>query len=367
MANLRSNAKAFIHERVIYEYMMNRFDESNLKMKHIVKDGRLLHKEKTIRVSALAPIDTLFPDVKYMKIEGDGGKHGRPGEIKFITSDFNYHKDEIEKFNEFKKQRGCIIVLRHDELPKGLLDVYNEIDVFELDRNDFERYVKANFDWYFHKQLQSRDPQHYKIWIMSQSRNFYKWNKKSNVEPAFLSGRWCPKEKGLTGYDISKNDKVIFVKFGREFQISNKVQKCWNEREEIYHNWYIDNIYIADVTLPLTDRKDYCEFYGKDINSPLWMSEVTSKKLWPRVFEFKNKYTIDCDINLKEMYNDLPNIVHPKMYYALTQQMTMEINESQYSQLLEYVLYKQSYIELENRIINTMVTKENNQVGLYEH
>jgi hypothetical protein len=365
MANLRSNAKAFIHERIIYEYMKTRFEESNLKMTHVVKNGSLLHKKIMVTVSNLAPIDTIFPDVKYMEL--DGKKLGRPGEIKFITSDFNYHKDEIVKFNEFKNKHGCIIVIRHDELPQGLIDVYNEIDVFQLDRNDFERYVKGNFDWFFHKQLQRRDPQHYKIWVMSQSPNFYKSHKKSKVEPASITGRWCPKDKSLTGYDISKGDKVIFIKFGREFQISNKVQKFWNENEDIYPNLFIDNIYIADVTLPLVDRKDYCEFYGKDFNSPLWYNEVSGKKLWPKVFEFKNKYTINCDLNLKEMFNELPNIVFPKLYFALTQQMTMEINESQYSKFLEYVLSKQSNIDFEDREVNTIVTKENKQVSLFDH
>ncbi|MFJ5717305.1 hypothetical protein [Neobacillus sp. NPDC093127] len=219
MINIKSNAKAFIHERIIYEYMMLRFAENKLMMKHVVVAGKLSYKNKIVPVSYLEPIETTFPDVNKIVIKGDKCVKGRPGEIKFLSSDFNYHKDEAEKFNKFKKDSGCMIVLRHDYLPLGLIEKYHDIDVFELDKQDFERYVKENFDRLFNKQLFSREANHFNIWIMSQSPNFYKGYKRMNIEPASVSGIWCPKDK-LTNYDISKGDKILFIKFGKEFGLS---------------------------------------------------------------------------------------------------------------------------------------------------
>jgi hypothetical protein len=136
---------AFLHEAVIYEYLMHRFDENQLQMQQIFRDGKIEMKERWVTVQELEPIrNTFFPDIKHLIIKSDL-KGARPAEVKFITSLFNYHrsKDDVEKYEEFSKQNGCIIVLKHDYVPVGLLDTYN-IDIFQLNEIDFITQFRKN-------------------------------------------------------------------------------------------------------------------------------------------------------------------------------------------------------------------------------
>ncbi|MBT2702253.1 hypothetical protein J7E34_03085 [Chryseobacterium sp. ISL-80] len=336
--NLKSNAKAFIHERIIYEYMMFRFSKNNLTMRHVIRHGKLLHNPSVVSVSYLEIIDTTFPDVERIVLKGDKNKEGRPGEIKFLTSEFKYHRDDIDRFHNFMEKLGCIIVLRNDNLPLGLIEKYPDIDVYELDKLDFEQYVKENFDRLFHKQLLSRDGKPFNIWIMSQAPNFYKGYKKMNIQPASESGLWCPKDTSLTKYDIATGDKILFLKFGKEFRLSQLVQDYWKSHKSIYPDWFITELYIGEVTTPLMDRSDFCNIKGIPIHTPLWKNESDGNKQWSKIFEFRKINNWKCNINLREMYSELPDIVHPILYYVFTQQVSVNVKEVDYIKILEYVL-----------------------------
>jgi len=127
---------SFLHEWAIYEYLMTRFDERALRFKAVRRSGRCVGRERWIAVSHLQLIkDSRFPDVKSITLTGEASS--RCAEVKFTTSEFDYHNDNPESFREkFVSNNGFILVLAHDYLPGGL-DKYN-VDVFELDRSDFE-------------------------------------------------------------------------------------------------------------------------------------------------------------------------------------------------------------------------------------
>ena len=137
---------SFLHEWVIYEYLMSRFAEKTLRLKCVYKSSNKIRKDQWVKVSYLETIrGTSFPDVK--KIHFVGEKDLRPAEVKFTTSLFNYHKSKvhISEFDEFQGSKGCIIVVRHDYLPAGL-EQFKNIDIFELDINDFISFSRENFD-----------------------------------------------------------------------------------------------------------------------------------------------------------------------------------------------------------------------------
>ena len=133
---------SFVHEWAIYEYMMARFEEGVLRLRVVVKAGSPVLREKWIKVKELSPItDSRFPDIKSIKLSGDSGE--RCAEVKFTTSEFNYHKSAAQPFENFASMNGFILVLAHDYVPDGLEQ--REIDVFELDRADFETWCRVNF------------------------------------------------------------------------------------------------------------------------------------------------------------------------------------------------------------------------------
>ena len=125
---------SFLHEWVIYEYLIARSSEGTLRFKQVISFGKLLGKSKWIRVDENILITgTSFPDVKSIKLKGSAGY--RPAEIKFTTSLFNYHRDlkSAVEFDAFVKAKGFILVLAHDYLPtSGLLTKHPQVDVFEL-------------------------------------------------------------------------------------------------------------------------------------------------------------------------------------------------------------------------------------------
>jgi hypothetical protein len=112
-------------------------------MYQVMQNGILKGKKTKVYVPKLDPIETSFPDINWMIIKDEkGNKYGRPAEIKFISSEFNYHKDKTytASYLKFKNEKGSLIVLRHDTTPNGLLTDYN-IDIYELDYQDFVSFV----------------------------------------------------------------------------------------------------------------------------------------------------------------------------------------------------------------------------------
>lgn len=339
--------KAFLQERIIYEYMMYRFSQRNLRIKLVVKSGKRVSKPEYKYVKHLDTItDTFFPDINNIHIETS---FKGPAEVKFLTSEFKLNDYDQVKLVDFGDNNGCIIVLRHDFLPKTALSKFPEIYVYELNQDDFKLFVLENFNRLLHRQLLSRESSHLKIWLFSQSPNFYKNNKNSSIEPASASGIWCPTDN-LDNYDLSLKDKVIFIKFGGEFQINQKVMSSW-KRKEIYPNWIIQGLYIGEVTFPIMSRREYCDISKVPYEQPLWHNELKGKR-WDRIFGFKKLFEITCNVQLKKMHAETEGIelVHPILHDVSTQQVSRELSESQYTNFLEYILNNET-VRLNNAIV----------------
>jgi hypothetical protein len=333
-----NKAKAFLQERIIYEYMEYRANQGNLVMYQVMQNGALKGKKTKVYVPKLDPIETSFPDINWMNIKDEKGKnYGRPAEIKFISSEFNYHKDKTyaDSYLKFKNEKGCLIVLKHDTTPNGLLTDYN-IDIYELDYQDFVSFVYENFHRLLHKQLINREGDSLKYWIMSQTTNFYKNYKTYPVRPANESHIWCPTDN-LSSYDLAKKDKIIFIKFGGKFQIKQDVQSAWRNYHDIDSNWILQQLWVGEITVPIMNRKEYCDLQGINFSEPLWNDEVKSNKKWPRVFQFKKERVINCNIKLKELHTKIKDIVHPVFFEVFTQQNSREISPDQYIKLLEVI------------------------------
>lgn len=330
---------SFLHETVIYEYMMHRNAEGQLRLRMVVRDGRLEMKERWFKVNYLQEIrDTFFPDVKNFIIKGDS-KGERPAEVKFVTSAFNYHKSKQHKdsYKNFSDRNGCLIVLKHD----FLIDEIN-MDVFELDEIDFISFVKENFIRFLNRQLRVHNFR--KVWIMIQSKNFYEGA--HGVLPACESGLWCPTDN-LTGFDLAVGDKVLFIR--TRGASKQNVNKYWSHGQ-IYDKWILSQIWIGEVTSPIKSREEYCQTRGRNMYDPLWYDEtevgrndkrITQRKTtglrWKRVFEFKKT---NCLKNLDIPFEQL-NMVFPEFVKAIVEVYTntgsREIGQDLYISIMEYI------------------------------
>jgi hypothetical protein len=125
---------SFLHEWVIYDYVLARSEEGTLRFKQIISLGKLLGKPRWVKVDRTLPIiGTAFPDIQGIKLKGDNIY--RPAEVKFTTSLFNYHNDikYQDKFQQFVNQNGFILVASHDYLPaNNLISSFPNIEVFEI-------------------------------------------------------------------------------------------------------------------------------------------------------------------------------------------------------------------------------------------
>ncbi|WP_163536363.1 hypothetical protein [Gracilibacillus sp. YIM 98692] len=354
-----STAKAFLHERVIYEYLEYRTKQNKLYLYKTFSKGKRVLKRALFKVNMIKPIETSFPDINEMLFEGTN--RVRPAEVKFLTSLFDYHKiDKYDReFNKFKKENGCIIVLKHDLLPNGLINKF-KVDIYEIDIEDFRAFVIENFNRLIQKQLQNRDNKYQKIWLTSQVNNFYHHYRTYPVKPARLSGIWCP-TNNLTSFDLAKGDKILFVKSGGEFQIKQKLNKYWKDQNAIYPNWKLQKLFVGKVTSPIMSREEYCDIHGIDPSIPLWNDEYKSGKTkWTRVFSFEKEREIIINgnkgISVSEAYGDLGELIFPILFDVYTQQNTREITPNQYFSLLEYISSKISD-ELEaSRLLKEKVT-----------
>src|SRR5882724_1427881 len=137
---------SFLHEWVIYDYLLARADEGTLRLKQVIVSGTLAGKPKWIKVEEIKPITgTAFPDIQAIQLKGKG--LFRSAEVKFTSSLFSYHQSAqyTRKFADFVKQNGFLIVASHDYLPKGLIDKYPELDVYEIEIEDFISFCRENF------------------------------------------------------------------------------------------------------------------------------------------------------------------------------------------------------------------------------
>lgn len=335
---------AFIHEGIIYEYMNHRFSQNSLYLFQKISDGSLIVKEKKVKVKDLDKIvNTRFPDVDGIVLPDSNLK--RPAEIKFVTSSFDYHKDKKKKsdYIKFKNENGFIIALKHDYLPAELLNDYVNLDVYELDYNDFISFAQENFNRLLNRQLKLR--QFSRIWIMMQSKNFS--TGADGVLPARESHIWCPSEN-LTTFDLDVNDKVLFIKTsGSSYQA---VGKEFNKEGKIKEKWSLQEIFIGSVTSNIMSRDEYCSISAKNKIEALWYDETpTGKKdpriykrkastiRWNKVFEFdEKKQILNIDIEFNDIFKDVPDFVLA-VIAAFTQQRSTEINHETYEALLEFL------------------------------
>lgn len=318
---------------------MYRFDEGNLRLRQIMKNGKLIMKERWFKVKDLEAIkDTRFPDIKKIIISDDT-KVERVAEVKFVTDAFNYHKSKRHDFKSFINNHGCIIVLKHSYLP---LDLSVPIDIYEIDKIDFISFVKENFSRLLNRQIRLHEYQ--KIWLMIQSRNFYISD--STVPAANRSGRWCPSDN-LTGFDLTTGDKVLFVKVGGAQK--QKVNKQWSRNSQIDDKWTLEELYISEVISPIRSRYEYCMSNSLSTSTPLWYDETfTGKKdqrvtkrtreiRWKRVFEFSEIACLSSlKINLKEL-----NTVFPEFVQAVREtyvsSVSRELPANVYTSVIEYL------------------------------
>lgn len=309
---------ALLQENTIYQYLMQRRDEKRLVLKPIYINNSFISNDKYYNVIELNDItNTKFPDIDIINIKEDK-KGQRPAEVKFLTSQFSYHyeKKYKEKFEEFKKNNGCIIVYKHDILPKGLLNEHS-LDIYELNQNDFISYVKENFDRLFFEQVQNSKDK--KIWLFHAGResNFWKPRKVKEesdvaiVEPGIKSGLWCPK-KYIKPSELTTGDKVIFIKTSGVGQ-----KELQNEFDITRKLWRLDRLCITTVSSPVMSREEFLIRNKKYSNKKyLWPTEAEGKK-YEFIFQFNTDSTlenlnIDMDIfyekniifynNVKELF-----------------------------------------------------------------
>lgn len=351
------------HETMIYEYLTHRFQQGNLRLRQIAISGQLQSKQVWIKVDELAPItDTRFPDINQIRLKGE--RNSRAAEVKYLTSSFNYHQDKkyAEAFKKFTSSDGFIIVLRHDFLPKNLFSSFPTCDIYEIDEVDFVSFAIENFTRLLNRQLKLHKYQ--KFWVMQQSKNF--WFNESEVLPAYKSGLWCPSDK-LTTFDLGVGDTVIFVRHkGRSYQ---KVANCWSEKSQIIDNWFLMDVFIGRVTLPLQSRIEYCQRHKVNPDAPIWYDEtVTSASdsrvrhrtdKWQYVFGFnKVVYLKSLHIPLSELVFEIPEFVTAiREVYAT--HVSREIPQSVYTQLLEYIAaYENNRKQFNQDIYYPMVSQD---------
>lgn len=334
---------SFIHEWMIYEYMLYKFNEDTLRLKWVVCGSKLNLKSEYVKVKELSNItNTSFPDIEGIILENSSFK--RVAEVKFITSKFDYHKAKYETaYEQFLSNNGCIIVLAHDEMPKGLTD---KMDVFEIDQEDFISFIRHNLVKLLNRQMHKSA--YNKIWIMYQGPNFNKGNYEAG--PACLSGKWCPTEN-LNGFELGIDDIVLFIK--TEGSSSQDLIKK-------YDAWKITDVFIGKITLRITSRAHYCQLRKINEESLLWYSETEQGKRdsklrkrknsdgwrWKRVFEFKkvNEYK-----NLGLKFIDMPNelgVFKDICEEVYKQQVSRELSVDQYIKLFQYI----SKIQSENNV-----------------
>jgi len=125
--------------------MRMRFNDKQLKVRKVISSGKLVYNPSWINVHRFVPPDsTRFPDIEEISL----GPHNKnvPAEVKFTTSKFDYHKPTNINYTNyiFQKQLGlCVIVLKHDHMSVGMSA--EQLDVWELNYNDFSAYCRDNF------------------------------------------------------------------------------------------------------------------------------------------------------------------------------------------------------------------------------
>lgn len=324
---------SFLHEWAIYDYLLARGEEKTLRLKKIIERGKLLGKSKWIKVESILPIiGTSFPDIKGIKLK-DSNKY-RPAEVKFTTSLFKYHLQikHREIFSNFKDNNGIIIVASHDYLPvDGLLNTYPNIEVFEIEMEDFITFCRENFSRLLNRQIKVHNTT--KVWLLYQGPNFNEHSK--STLPARESKIWCPTEN-LTGFDLAVGDRILFFKTKGLDRI--KLQNKLLKENQIDIRWILKEIYVAEVISKIFSRPEYCNYAKIPIKSQLWKNDpkINGNWRWNRVFRFKKIRIIPTDITMKALYEEKQSRPFAlKAWEAFCFSKSREITLRDYRDLLE--------------------------------
>lgn len=329
---------SFLHEWVVYEYLMARFYEKTLRLKIKVKSGQLQLREKWKKVTNLKPITgTRFPDVESITFSGSNAEV--PAEVKFTTSLFNYHLKDATQFEPFTNMNGVIIVLSHDYVPAGLKN--RNIDVYEIDQIDFVAFCRENFVRLLNRQIRRHTET--KVWIMYQGPNFNQEG--AGIRPARESGIWCPTEN-LSGFDLAEGDRVLFVKtLGSSTQ---DVQSAYL-KNRIPKNWLLEEVYVGELTSTIYSRSEYCTIRGIPQTEKLWLKDNIRNNdwRWNRVFEFEKVSVLRPKIQIRRLSENqkLMNLVlavTESFCYNRSREITLE----EYRDFLEYITQYQMRVEI---------------------
>ena len=321
---------SFIHEWTIYEYLINKNAEKTLRFKCILQNNKLIKNEKWIKVKHLEPIlGTDFPDIKGIILEKD--KKSRPAEIKFSTSLFNYHRDSKYKvqFKKFKMDKGFLIVLGHDHFPKEFEKIDN-LDIYEIDKNDFIVFCKENFNRLLNRQLKQHTET--KVWIMYEGPNFNLTN--NNIKSARFSNIWCPTQN-LNSFDLDVGDRVLFIKVGGASR-----QDVQNKYNTVENKWYLDEIVIGRITSKIRSRYEYCQLRKIPLSTQLWVNDPQENGLWRwnRVFEFKILKIFNKKIMFSEIGSKDTEVLIETIREVYCYQYSRELALEEYRNFLEKIL-----------------------------
>ncbi len=324
---------SFIHESVIYQYLIERANTKNLKLKQVWYNGKFIDKKvEVVNVDDIT--NTRFPDVDSISIKSDK-KGNRPAEVKFLTSQFNYHNDKKYKkeYSKFIKDNGFILVYKHDIIPSKLN--IDEVDIYELIQEDFVNFVKENFERLFYQQVKEKKDRNVWISYCGRDSNFKNGYEKGNmkIKPAIESNIWCP-TKNISPNEMTVGDKVLFIKTKGIGQ--KELQRDYKERVT---DWYLDEVHICEVRTPIMSREEYCRRRNIQSDKFLWASEAKQNKTnYNFVFEFfiERSYE-DLNISLQELREVMPDIVDLKIKEVFLRSRDKQINIDEYIKLLEYI------------------------------
>lgn len=324
---------SFLHEWVIYDYLKSRVEERTLRIKKIFGNGSLLGKPHWIKVENILPISgTAFPDIQGIKLKGD--MLHRPAEVKFTTSLFNYHLESKyhQKFDQFTKDKGFILVASHDYLPTNrLIELYPDIEVYELEIEDFITYCRENFSRLLNRQIKSHSIS--RVWLMYQGPNFNHGT--LEILPARNSCIWCPTEN-LTGFDLAPGDRVLFYKTSGLDRI--KLQNKLLKEGQMDPRWILREIFVAEVKSKIFSRYEYNQIRYKGQAPQLWKNDPKGSDTWRwnRVFQFSKIKIIEVDIPMGEIFaHQQGRAFASKAWEAFCFGKSREISLKDYRDLLE--------------------------------
>lgn len=326
---------SLLHETSIYQYMMERMKEKRLKLLQISYDGKF--KSKKVNVLELDEItNTKFPDIDGIRIKDDK-KGKRVAEVKFLTSQFDYHrqkrKDDKKDYSYFVQHKGCIIVCRHDCIPPDLN--IDEVDIYQLETEDYITFIKENFDRLLYQQIRNHHQINTWFFYTGRNSNYFKSYEKGGIKimAARESNIWGSKNY-ISPSELTIDDKVIFIKTGGCGQ--KELQKDYHS---MIDRWKIDSLVICKVVTPIMSRIEYCRKNNLKETDYLWASEAEKEKIeYNFVFKFEQLFvldSLDCPITL--IRNRIPSFIDNILKELFLRQGGKKVNQEDYINFLELI------------------------------